>query len=418
VVSDSSATLAPGTRVGRYEIETSLSDAQVGTVYRARELETGTPVVLKRPQSDGDVARWEIEARLLSELDHPGVVGLVDHFEEPAGIYNIVMALVEGGDLAQRLWDSGAPGLAPADVLGWTLEMCGALQYLHDQQVVHGDVKPRNIVAGLGGAKLVDFGLAERIESSGEAVARGGTPRFMAPEVFAGQPPSPRSDVFSLAATVWTLITGSPPVYGEDRSEAGVAGMSAELVLALRAALAFRAEDRIASAADFARSLGAEIRARTGSSLAASAAALGERRGLFESIVRAAAGVFEAAAVSIAFTDTAPGASGLKYVAAWGAGASEIVGVELERNRGIAGAAAVTGSAQVVPHCRSDSRFASAVAAQTSYVPHTMLVLPVRRGGATVGVLSMLDRRGGAPYGTDDIPRAELFADVVAAALE
>jgi protein kinase-like protein/GAF domain-containing protein len=418
VVAYSSATLAPGTRVGDYEIETPLGAREVATVYRARARVTGTPVVLKRPLSSGDVARWEIEARLLAELEHPGVVRLVDHFEEPAGIYNIVMALVDGGDLARRLWDRGSPGLPPSDVLGWTLEMCAALQYLHDQQVVHGDIKPRNIVAGRDGARLVDFGLAERVDRTERAVARGGTPQFMAPEVFAGRAASPRSDVFSLAATAWTLITGSPPAYGEDRSRAGVAAMSDELALALRSALAFRAEDRTASAGDLARCLGAEIDARTGTSLAASDPALGERSGLFESIARAAAGVFEAAATSIALIDAVPGTGGLKYVAAWGAGASEIVGFEIERGRGLAGAAAVTGAAQVVPHCRSDPRFAAAIAAQTGYVPHTMLALPVRRGGVTIGVLSMLDRRGGAPYGLDDLPRAELFADVVAASVD
>ena len=140
--------LASGARVGRYEIDGSLGTGPRASVYRARDLDSGKLVALKRPSVPGDVARWEIEARLLAELDHPGVAALRDHFEEPAGVYNIVMRLVEGTDLARLLWDRGTPGLPVVHVLGWLREACESLQYLHDQQIVHGDVKPRNIVRG------------------------------------------------------------------------------------------------------------------------------------------------------------------------------------------------------------------------------------------------------------------------------
>jgi serine/threonine-protein kinase len=403
-----------GTRVGQYQVEDELATGALAIVYRARSVDSGTLVALKRQQVPGDIASWEIEARLLAELHHPGLASLVDHFEQPAGVYNIVMGLVEGTDLARLLWDQGTPGLPPRDVVKWIGESCEALQYLHDQQIVHGDVKPRNLVRGRERIVVVDFGLATRL-SGDTATSRGGTPRFMAPEVFSGEPASPRSDVFGIAASAWTLITGHPPAYGEDRTLEAIPGATRELERALRAGLAFRPEDRIESAAALADAAGEPVAAPVGASLAVSAEHLGRKRALLEAVVQAAAGVFESAAASVALADPTDG--GLTYVAAWGAGASDVVGMQLARGVGIAGAAVESGKAQIVPRCRTDSRFAAQVARRTGYVPHTMLVLPLRRESAVVGVLSLLDRRGGEPFGLEDVTRAELFAEVAAASL-
>ena len=138
-------------------------------------------------------------------------------------------------------------------------------------------------------------------------------------------------------------------------------------------------------------------------------------RGLSEAIVRTAAGVFDAAASSIAVVDDAT--AELIYHAAWGAGAEEIVGVRLEPGFGIAGAAVAAGEGVAVPECRSDPRFASQIAAGTGYVPNTMLVVPLKRDHAVIGALSVLDRRDGGPYGPADLPRAQLFADLAVAAM-
>ncbi len=409
-----SAPLPHGTRLGRYVIDDALGTGAKATVYRARDVETDGPVALKRASAPREDGRWEIEARLLAELSHPGLASLVDHFEEPPGIYNIVMRLVDGIDLARLLWDQGTPGLPVRDVLRWLGQVCEALQYLHDQQVVHGDVKPRNLVRGHDRVVVVDLGVATRLGRGGES-AQGGTPRFMAPEVFAGDAVSPRSDVFSIAASAWNMITGTPPAYGEDRTLDGIPGATPELERALRGGLAFKPEDRIESAAALSAAIGALGDAEQGASLAVSLARPGLRRPLLEATVQAAAGVFEAASASIAIAEPSDGH--LRYVAAWGAGASQVVGIELAPGHGIAAATAESGKAQIVPQCRSDPRFASEVATSTGYVPHTMLVLPLRRDGAVVGVLSLLDRRGGNAYGADDVPRGELFAELAAASL-
>jgi hypothetical protein len=405
--------LARGSQIGSYEVESTQDSSEAAVVYRARHLERGNSVALKQSRLPGLVQPWSVEARLLTSLRHPGVVSLVEHFEEPDGFYNLAMELVGGTDLARTLWDRGNPGLPLEDVLPWVRDACGALQYLHEQHVVHADVKPRNLVRDGKRVVLVDFGLAGAEQE--HSAARGGTPMFMAPEVFAGDTPSARSDVFGIAATAWTLLTGSPPVYGETRTLAGVPGLGEEIEEPLRAGLAFHPEDRIESAAAFAEALGAPVSLGQGASLAVSHKRLGARRGVLEAIVQAAAGTFEAAAASVAllYKDD----QRLRYVASWGAGARETVGLKLPIGVGIAGSVIQNDRAEVVGRCHTDPRFDAALASRTEYVPYTMLVVPLRHEGKVIGVMSLLDRRDGLPYTTEDVRPVELLANVAAAAI-
>ena len=401
--------------MGRYEILAPIGQGSSGSVHRARDAETGVVVAVKRMAYAGTPERFELEARLLASLDHPGVVAILDHFAEPAGTYNMVMNLVEGGDLAGVLWERGAPGLHPEEVVGWAGDACAAVQYLHDQQVVHGDVKPGNLVRGRERVVLVDFGLATQLRAGGDGSdgrVRAGTPRFMAPEVFAGDPVSPRADVFGLAASVWNLLAGTPPAYGEERT---IPGVGDELAAALRAGLAVRPAERLGSARELAEALGAPEASARGRSLAHSVEHPRLAGALGEAIARAAAGIFGAAASSLALVD--PGTQELVYAASWGAGAEEVAGMRLPAGTGIAGAVVAAGEGEAVPSCRTDPRFAARVATGSGYVPHTMLVAPLREGATTVGVLSVLDRRDGRPYGPADLARGQLFADVAAAAL-
>ena len=364
----------------------------------------------------GDMAQFEIEARLLTHLDHPRVVRVIDHFPDDDGAYTIVMDLIDGSDLARLLWDEGSPGLPVSFVLERAHEACEALDYLHAQSVVHGDVKPRNLVMSRSGAVIVDFGVATRMgHGSGDLVSSAGTARFMAPEVFMGDPISPRSDLYSLAASVWNLLSGSPPAYGEAvRLAEAVPGVTPALEEALRSALALEPEHRIASARDLADALGRRLDGRRGSSLAHSLDAPGLPRELLEQLVRTVAGVFEASAASLALVQED---GDLLYCAAWGAVSHGVIGMRLAQGLGLAGAVAARGAPLAVPDCRSDPRFAAQVAADTGYVPHTMLVVPLERDGRTIGVLSILDRRDGRPYTPADLPRAELLAGLAQAIL-
>jgi hypothetical protein len=408
--------LAQGSQLGRYRIEGFLSEGAMGAFYRAHNIVTDTDVAIKQMLASEHTARFEIEARLLAQLKHPRVVEVLDHFQDANGVYYIVMELVPGSDLGKMLEQRGDPGLPVPEVIEYARQTCEALQYVHQQQIIHRDVKPANLICGEDGVTLVDFGVATQL-TTGTGTVGIGTPRFMAPEVFAGGMASPRSDVFSLAATVWTLITGEPPVYADDTDlREQFPGVTAELEETLRAGLEIIPERRVASIDAFALALGAGMLEREGASLATSLQEADAPANLIEAVVRTAAGVFEAAAASVALIDRTT--RELVFQAAWGAGAKEIVGVRLPPGVGIAGAVIASGEGQAVPDCRSDSRFAKQIAAGTGYVPHTMVVAPLKRDGQTVGALSVLDRRDGGPYGPNDVERANLFAELAVAALD
>jgi tRNA A-37 threonylcarbamoyl transferase component Bud32 len=408
--------LAPGdTIAGRYTIEAPISRGAMGAVYRAHD-DREHRVAVKRLVDRRQAARFEIEARLLARLRHPRVVRVLEHLQDPTGKY-LVMELVAGSDLAGVLRDRGAPGLPVEEALAYARQACEALQYVHEQQIVHRDVKPQNLIESADGVVLVDFGIArEEIDSDNPGTRAIGTPLYMAPEVLVGEGVSPRSDVYGVGATLWALLTGEPPAYhDETRLSETVKGVSPELERTVRAALELHAERRIASVEALATALGSPLGAAGGESLALSLPSPPAGRRLLESIVRTAAGVFEAAAASIALVDE--GSGELVYQAAWGAGADEIVGVRLAPGTGIAGAVVASGAGEAVADCRRDPRFAAAVASGTGYVPHTMLVVPLKRGDDVIGVLSVLDRRDAGGYGADDLPRAELFADLTVSAL-
>jgi hypothetical protein len=412
------AELPPGFQLGRYAIESPISAGAMGAVYRATNRVNGQPVAVKRLLDTRHAARFEIEARLLSQLEHPRVVKVLDHFQDQEGVYYLVMELVQGTELGTMIEERGNPGLPVAEVIEYTRQACEALQYVHDQRIVHRDVKPQNIICGEDGVVLVDFGVARELGASDSGTVGVGTPRFMAPEVFAGGAVSARADVFGLAATMWTLITGEPPVYADPTQlAADFDGVTPELEQTLRAGLEIIPERRVASVAAFANALGERLSTSAGQSLALSLDKTSGPRSVLESVVRAAAGVFEAAAASVALSDRTTGE--LVYQAAWGAGAREIVGVRLPPGVGIAGSVIATSESIAVPECRNDPRFAAQIAAGTGYVPNTMLVVPLKSGEAgVIGVLSILDRRDGGAYGERDVMRAESFAELAVVALE
>ena len=389
----------------------------MGQVYRAIDAETDTEVALKQCTNPHHDQRFEAEARLLASLQHPRVVRIVDHFSAPSGQY-LVMDLVRGIDLGALLKQRGQPGLPVEQSIEYTRQTCEALQYVHDQQIVHRDVKPQNLILSENGVVLVDFGIARLLDEVEQQGTIGiGTPRFMAPEVFAGGNVSARTDVFSVAATLWTLLAGRPPVYADPTKLSSVnSDVTPELEQIVAAGLEMIPERRVASVAAFAKALGAPLRTETGVSLAVSIDNPDASRGLMEAVVHTAAGVFGAAAASICLTDETTGE--LVYQSAWGAGAREIVGVRLPPGVGIAGKVVQGGDAEAVPDCRTDPRWASRIAEGTGYVPYTMLVVPLIRHDQTIGALSILDRRDGGPYRDDDLEPAGLFADLAVKALD
>jgi hypothetical protein len=406
------------TLADRYTVGAPISSGAMGAVYRAWDTETGCAVAIKHVENMRHAERFEVEARLLKQLRHPRVVQVLDYFKDDRGQY-LVMDLVEGTDLHVLLKQSGSPGLPLEEAMEHIRQACEALEYVHAQQIVHRDVKPHNMILGRDGIILVDFGIARLLDdlTEDEGTIGIGTPRYMAPEVFAGGSVSPRSDVFGLAATLWTLITGEAPAYASLTSlDTLVPDVPPEVAEAVRAGLEIVPERRVASVGAFARALGAGARPATGDSLALSVREPVAPRSVLEAITRTAAGVFEAAASSIALVDVSTGE--LVYQSAWGAGAREIVGVRLNPSQGLAGSVLDSGEPLAVADCRTSARFAVRIATGTGYVPYTMLVVPLIREARPIGVLSLLDRRDGTRYGPGDAERALLFAELALTVLE
>ena len=216
-----------GKRVGNFKILGFLGRGAMGRVFRAEDTRLKRHVALKVfptqvEQGKGKVRleRFIREARSTAALDHPGIVHVYEA-DEFKGWYYIAMELVEGGPVGRMVEANGPFDAARACQIG--AEVAEALEYAHDHGIIHRDVKPDNVLIARGGrAKLVDFGLAYRSDPSDnfhvidEAV---GTAFFIAPEICRGHGATPLSDQYSLAGTVWALLTGAPPFSGTTREE-------------------------------------------------------------------------------------------------------------------------------------------------------------------------------------------------------
>ena len=167
----------------------------MGSIYEATASD-GRRVAAKRLLDERHAARFEIEGRLLSRLNHPRVVEVLGTVDDATGRY-LLMEWVDGEDLAHVLRRRGNPGLPEEDVTRYALEAAEALRYVHEQQTIHRDVKPQNLMLSPDrGVVLVDFGIARDLaaESATEGI---GTPGYMAPEAFTGGPLSPRTDALT-----------------------------------------------------------------------------------------------------------------------------------------------------------------------------------------------------------------------------
>lgn len=209
----SSNQLAPGRRLlDRYEIRSQLGEGGQGSTYLADDTELERPVVLKEIHGAGpqDVDGLVEEARRLAAIDAPTVVTVYDVLRTGEQVL-LVMEYVRGGSLTDRL-ENG-----PLDPLSFhrvAQDAIDALEVVHDAGIIHRDLKPGNLLLSQrGGAKLADFGVATLAEDDPTAGPRQleeitGTLRYMSPEQAKGQPVSPRSDLYSLAATLFEAYTG------------------------------------------------------------------------------------------------------------------------------------------------------------------------------------------------------------------
>jgi serine/threonine protein kinase len=210
--------LTPGRVLGHYRIEAELGGGSFGTVYRARDLTLDRLVALKVIRPGGPVAPEALlaEARAAAALSHPNVC-VIHAVDSSLGPPMIVMECVDGEPLARRLQQASLP-LQQARPLGRQIALGMAAAHAHG--VVHGDLKPANVLITPDGmAKVVDFGMARRDVGTRSGDQTGiwnptpsggisGTPAYMAPEQAQGQPPTQASDVFSLGLILYEMATG------------------------------------------------------------------------------------------------------------------------------------------------------------------------------------------------------------------
>jgi len=215
---DLSRELGPNRVLGPYQIEAELGGGSFGTVFRARDLTLDREVALKvlRPGSPIPAAALLAEARAAAALNHPNVCA-IHAVDSSLGAPMIVMEYVAGRPLSGFLMKGP---LARQQAAGLCRQVALGMAAAHAQGVVHGDLKPANIlVTPDGTVKIVDFGMARRSTSSaqaektvlwdpGPAGGISGTPAYMAPEQARGEPATPASDVFSLGLMLYELVTG------------------------------------------------------------------------------------------------------------------------------------------------------------------------------------------------------------------
>ncbi|MBM3457235.1 MAG: hypothetical protein FJX77_01695, partial [Armatimonadetes bacterium] len=209
-----------------YEIRRELGRGAMGVVYEAHDRSRGMDVALKVLAGRGvgtpearrrQVERFYREARALASLSHPNIVRIFEK-GELAGRPYFSMELVRGTTLRDRLRYSGP--LSVPELVRLALELCSALEYLHCRDIIHRDVKPENIMLLPDArSKLMDFGVAQILAEDVEQGGFHGSPAYMSPEQVASQPVDGRSDIFSLAVTLYEAATGRRAVEGKSIPE-------------------------------------------------------------------------------------------------------------------------------------------------------------------------------------------------------
>ncbi len=229
--------LAPGTILGPYEIVSSLGAGGMGEVYLAHDARLGRSVAIKilPDQFSSDVqrmARFDREAKLLASLNHPHVAAIYG-LEESNGVRALVMELVEGPTLAERIKQSP---LAPDEALPIAKQIAEALEYAHERGIIHRDLKPSNVkITPDGAAKVLDFGLAKALEGDINAVDIStsptlshaatqagillGTAAYMSPEQARGKKVDRRADIWAFGAVLYEMLTGQRAFIGETISD-------------------------------------------------------------------------------------------------------------------------------------------------------------------------------------------------------
>ncbi len=221
--------LAPETLLeGRYRIVKRIGGGGMGSVYLAYDQKFGPAndktrravkemfdVFTDAAQRQKAIEDFQREGQLLASLEHPSIPTVYDYFIND-GKYYLVMKYVPGGDLAKKLKESQSGYIEERTVTEWAIQVCDVLDYIHSQNppVIYRDLKPANLMLDdsrtPARVMLIDFGIARFVSPTQKGVTAIGTMGYAPPELFSGQV-EPRSDLYSLGATMFHLLTGADP---------------------------------------------------------------------------------------------------------------------------------------------------------------------------------------------------------------
>src|SRR5947209_1143875 len=217
---------------GDYELLEEIARGGMGVVYRARQVSLDRIVALKmmRPgllATEDEVRRFLTEAKMAASLQHPNIVA-IHEVGQLDGLHYFSMDFVEGPSLAALIspnFSSGQRPLESKEAARYVATLAEAVEYAHSRGVLHRDLKPSNVLLDASGRpRITDFGLARPLEGEAGSTVSGtivGTPAYMPPEQAAGQHErlGPASDVYSLGAILYELLTGVPPFRGASQIE-------------------------------------------------------------------------------------------------------------------------------------------------------------------------------------------------------
>jgi serine/threonine protein kinase len=239
-------TLSSGTKLGQYEVVECVGVGGMGEVYRARDTKLGRDVAIKVlpeafSQDKERLERFEREARLLAQLNHPNIATL-HGLEEHEGQQFLIMELVEGETLAERI----AKGpLSVKEAISLFTQIADGLEAAHEKGIVHRDLKPANIkITPEGRIKILDFGLAKAFSpedsvsaatSQSPTLTKGtalgaimGTASYMSPEQATGRPVDRRTDVWAFGCCLYEALSGKKAFDGETATDAIAAVVKSE----------------------------------------------------------------------------------------------------------------------------------------------------------------------------------------------
>ncbi|MBV8934309.1 MAG: protein kinase [Alphaproteobacteria bacterium] len=274
--------LEPGTILnGRYEITRRIGGGGMGAVYLAKDRNLGDAprAVKEMVQSQLDESQHEKavhdfrrESMLLASLEHPSIPTIYDYFyDEMAGRFYLVMKYISGGDFLARLRNAPMGRIDEKTVTNWAVQVADVLDYLHNRRppIIYRDLKPANLMidGNSGRVMLIDFGIARWVTPQEKGVTAVGTMGYAPPELFSGKV-EPRSDIYSLGATMFHLLTGSDPQDNpllifdfnkNPRPRQINPGISNEMEQILMRAVEYKPEGRFRSAAEMHDALGAHL---------------------------------------------------------------------------------------------------------------------------------------------------------------